>query len=152
MGRSLIRTSIRLSKAVVGALFIAACNDVAGVEVQDLVGQWTTTNMAVISLQNTNDLVNLGEMGWTANMDVDNDGVFTLSVREGDGTNRSPIDGRMEVDGHNVTWTIENKAYLGEVWKEHEQISYQLEGGYNYDFNGDGTATPAKLSLVVVPR
>lgn len=133
-------------------LAVAACVAPTDIEsIDEIAGVWIASNAIYSEIAdptNRLDLIALG-FGVTMNIEPSGDWALLLTV----GTNIVDLQvGTMAVDGKLLVIVDETGTDTGRAYLEGEQVALQMRGGTEFDFDGDGTAEPAKLNLIMDRR
>lgn len=140
---------LRGAAVLAGMALVVGCESATDVEVADLRGTWTGTEVRFVDLEipkeNNVDLI---EIGYTAVFSSDGSGAFTLRLTDPEGEH-TYVSGTLETEGTRVTVTTGTSTDRGDVFLEDEQVALYLTSGLTFDFKGDGEERPARLILVM---
>jgi hypothetical protein len=130
--------------------FFAACgdDDPAGPSSVDLAGNWTVTQIELVSVANANVSVDLMDEGVTADLVLEADGDFFLNVTD-------PVEGLETFTGHWTYTDVLTMEHLGGQFVGEWQFNVSLTGDTvrltgadaEFDFDGNDVEEPAKLNL-----
>ena len=127
----------------------AGCASPTDVEVSDLQGRWLASEARFVDLEipkeNNTDII---QLGYTVVFVSDGSGDFVLRLDDPEDETRF-IRGTMAIDGTDVVVETDDATGSGEVFLQDEQVALSLTAGLTFDFKGDGTERPAKLTLVM---
>ena len=150
-----IRNGLRLL-GVVGAVTIGVTGCGGDPTEPDLnpdfmVGDWLAESLVMTSVANPDVFEDLTMLGAVFTLLVQPSGRYT-AILEGFGQSSSEI-GKLTVDGAHVVLMPESPPgpESRALW-ERVGDSVILEGESDFDFNLDGTAEPATLRQVLIPR
>lgn len=73
---------------------------------------------------------------------IRSNGSFTTTFTEPNGDVETD-NGTMEVDGSNVTWTIDGDVSSGTISRTENTLTLNLTSGAEFDFNDDGVEEDA---------
>ena len=140
---------LRIATPVVAIVLMAGCNSPTDVTAGDLRGTWLASQARYSGLEDQkNDNYDLIDNGYTVVFFSDGEGSFTIELTDPDGVSQF-ITGTMVFDGTAVDVTSGGSTQAGEVFLEDEQVAFSMTSGIEFDFNGNGTETPARLLLVM---
>jgi hypothetical protein len=126
-----------------------ASTDIA--DIQEISGVWVASNAIYSEIADPTNRVDLIALGFAVTMDIEPNGDWALLLS----ANEVLVDlqvGTMALDGKLLTIVDETGTYTGRAYLEGEQVALQMRGGTEFDFDGDGTAEPAKLNLIMDRR
>jgi len=122
-----------------------ASTDIADVE--EIAGTWLASNAIYSELADPTHRFDLIALGFEVAMEIQPNGDWVLLLVFEKFTDLQQ--GTMAVDGRLLVLTDETGTYTGRAYLEGEQVALQFRGGVEWDFDGDGTAEPGKLNLVM---
>ncbi len=133
----------------IAAAISLGCQSLADVQPAELEGDWVASEARFVEIaapkRNNIDIIDLG---FEVEMDLDAGGNFVLKLFEPDDTFDS-VDGSLVIDGTKLEITTENGTGDGEVFLEDDQVAFRLTAGLEFDF-GDGRGdVPARLLLMM---
>jgi hypothetical protein len=147
--KKLIRVATPVIAPVMAIALMAGCNSATEVFVEDLEGTWLASQARYSGLEDAkNNNFDLIENGFTAVFISDGSGDFVIRLDDPDGESEF-VTGTLVIDGTNLLVTTQDGGGDGEVFLEGEQVAFSLTGGIEFDFNGDGRETDARLLLVM---
>ena len=145
----LIQCARPVAAIAAAVALLTGCNSPTDVTAEDLQGTWLASQARYSGLEDQkNDNYDLIENGYTVVFFSDGRGNFTIELTDQDGLSEL-ITGTMAFGGTAVDVTSEGSTSEGEVFLEDEQIAFSMTSGIKFDFNGNGTETPARLLLVM---
>ncbi len=139
-----------LLTSALSLIMATACSDSTGVETADLLGEWEAQSMVVSSVADPTMTVDLMELGATVTVTFGEEATYSVTETEyGDGGMENES-GTYTVSGSILTTVEMIEGQVGDT----EEMTIVLNGNSMtltmsdmWDFNDDGTETPAVLVI-----
>jgi len=133
---------LRLAVAsTVLAAGLAACSDSTSPD--ELAGTYDATVFEFTNVEDTDQQVDVVDLGAAVEITITAAGAFTLDV---DGDVET---GTIAIDGDEVTITIGGDASTGTIDQNGDTVTINLDTGISFDFDEDGTDEDATLRVVM---
>jgi hypothetical protein len=137
-----------LLTSALSLIMATACSDSTGVETADLLGEWEAQSMVMSSVEDPTMTVDLMELGADVTVTFTADATYTVFETESDGYEDES--GTYTVSGSVLTTVEMVEGQAGDS----EEMAIVLNGNSMtltmsdiFDFNDDGTETPAVLVI-----
>ena len=141
---------VRIATPFLALALMAGCKSATEVFVEDLEGIWLASQARYSGVEDAkNNNYDLIENGFTVVFVSDGSGDYAIQLTDPEGLSEF-LTGTLTIDGTNIVIDPDDGTTGdGEVFLEGEQVAFSLTGGIEFDFNGDGRETDARLLLVM---